>query len=207
MRKIFATTAAIAAVPFAAAQAQDATRGGSYVQVQLGAAFVTDESATVETTDFDGTPLSVTEDLDYDTGFAYGALLGYHLAPAFALEAEAVGRTTDFAGNVSEDDLTVGTFLVNAVLTAPDTMRVVPYAGAGLGFANSNLEGADLSFAYQAKAGLRVPLRGGSSSVGVEAAYLRTSGFDVDLEDGLGSTLDVDYDAATVMATYRFDLR
>ena len=189
MYKPLLVAASAAALLPGAALAQD--RGESYLQVGLGAYFVTEDEATL-----DGFG---TEAIDYDTGFAASALFGYRLAPVFAIEAEIAGRNTDFEGNISDDDLRTTAFMVNGVLNAPTQGRFQPYAGFGVGYLDANLDDTDGVFGYQAKAGVNFPIMENTQALGLEVNYLGAGDFDVD------DSLEVSYGGVSVMATYRFN--
>ena len=186
MTKLLLAGAAASALLAAPAVAQDARIASWYSQAGLGLSLPTDDGAFIGT---------VEGEVDYDPGFAFGGLVGYQFGN-LAVEGEVTGRANDFDDNVSDENLTVTAFLVNGVLSGAADALWQPYAGAGAGYATSNIEGADGSFAWQAKAGLRRNL-GPSGAVGVEASYLSTNGFE-DRDFG------IDYGAASFIATYTF---
>lgn len=209
MRKLMTGAAiafAAAAVP-AAAQETDETEDsygaayqrGWYVGVGLGAGSVTADGASEDGFDFDGNPVMFEGEVDYSTGFAGSLLVGYDFSRYFAVEAETTGRTNDFDGNIGDADFTVSTLMAGLVAKVP-AGAVEPYVGAAAGLVSSNLEGADNVFGYQLKGGVRVPFSGGRHSVGAEASFLFSGGFEVD--NGFDG-LDLDYEHAAYMLTYR----
>lgn len=205
IRRLFAAAAAIGVLPSAAAQEAGFTPS-SYVQVGIGGSAVTEEGAVATGIDFEGKAFRDDGVLDYDAGLAVGALYGWQALPALALEAELSARVNDFEDNLG-DPLTVTSFLANAALSPPRARAVIPYVGGGIGFATTNIEDTGLGFAYQAKVGVKVPIRA-RGAVGAEVAWLGTSGFDSDFRDEFGdpATFDIDYAGLSVMATYTFDL-
>lgn len=123
--------------------------------------------------DFDlesrATGVSEPSGLDFSTGFAAGAALGFAVSPSVALEIEYVYRHADV--ELGEDPVpssgstSSNAVMLNAIYDLPRvgaTQAVQPYLGAGLGVGNMSYEGdddglsldGDYSFAYQAIAGL-----------------------------------------------------
>lgn len=197
-------TAAVPAVAQEADEADDtygtAYQRGWYVGVGLGAGSVTADGASEDGFDSDGNPVTFEGEIDYSTGFAGSLLVGYDFSRYLAVEAETTGRTNDFDGNIGDADFTVSTLMAGVVAKVP-AGPIEPYVGAAAGLVSSNLEGADNVFGYQLKGGVRVPFSGGRHSVGAEASFLFTDGFEVD--NGFDG-LNLDYEHAAYMLTYRF---
>ena len=138
--------------------------------------------------------------MTYDTRVAGSLLAGYRLSPHFAVEAEATGRTNDFDGNIGDADFTVSTLMAGAVAMVP-LGPVEPYAGAAAGLVSNNLEGGGNAFGYQLKGGARVTVAR-RHAIGVEASFVFTDGYGVD--DDFGGDLEVGYEHAAYMLTYRY---
>ncbi len=132
-----------------------------YLGIQGG--FVANESGTLE----EG---GAKADMDYDNGGAVGAKFGT-ITPGFkylAFEFEYFYAKQDFnhtARIVVDGDLASHTFMLNLLARCP-IGRVIPYVGAGLGFAQFELNATriwppfrtisddDLTGALQARAGI-----------------------------------------------------
>ena len=201
MRTIIASAAAavLATLGIAPAAAQD---GSSYVQAHGGLFFVTAD---------EGELLGLNIEVDYDMGFALGALAGRRLSPNLAVEAEFTYHandvssfevdlgSVDITAPIEEDpiDADVFTLMANAVYELPvQGASFTPYVGGGIGYADVwDEDDVDGTFAYQVKAGVDFPM--GRNAFGVEASYLGTSGFEED-------TTELDYGGIGVLATYKF---
>jgi opacity protein-like surface antigen len=131
--------------------------------------------------------------MKFDPGARLGFQGGYMVTDWFSAEAET-GVTTStihsITGGPSSVDASLSTvpFLLNARFQIPCRMRVTPFFGGGLGFADMVLDAdhmtfgttrlhgtvSDAVFAYQAFAGLRFALND-RMGVSVEYHYLGTT--------------------------------
>lgn len=180
----------------------DAQQAPSYVQAHGGAFFVTAD---------EGELLGLDIEVDYDPGFALGALFGQRIGPNLAFEAEFTYHANDvdsfevvlgdagITAPIEDDpiDADVFTLMANAVYRLPvQGLRFTPYVGGGIGYADVwDEDDIDGTFAYQVKVGADVPM--GANTFGVEARYLGTSDFETE-----GTELD--YGGVGILATYKF---
>jgi opacity protein-like surface antigen len=208
MKKTLIGAAAVAALLSGTASAQTAQ---SYVQVHGGAFFPTADGLE-STVGFFDEDVEVTGSIDYNTGWALGALYGYNVSPNFAVEGEftyrsndvdgfefeALGDTTEEAVSGSLDTMA---FMVNGVLKASGDKAMIPYVGAGVGYVTVDQDDVDLdgAFGYQVKAGVDFPV--GQGAFGVEAAYLGTTDFEAEEE---GVEIAYEYGGVSLLATYKF---
>lgn len=155
------SVACLLAGSMAQAQAQDV-----YAKFFGGWTIPSDQDFDLENR---ATGVSEPSGLDFSSGFAAGAALGFAVAPSVALEIEYVYRHADVelgegpvpaSGSTSSNAI-----MLNAIYDLPragTTQALQPYVGLGLGVGNMSYEGdddgmdldGDYSFAYQAIAGL-----------------------------------------------------
>jgi opacity protein-like surface antigen len=162
-----------------------------------------------------GGPGSVETGFDFSNGYVFGLAGGYAVTPNVAVELEYAYRNADTElKNLSSGKRTTesNAWMVNALYTFTSTGPWQPYAGAGLGMADLNLEqipgiaGGDLdsdyNFAYQLIGGIGYQLPSGWMLNG-EVRYFGIN--DQDLES---DTLQLKSTYRTfdllVGATYRF---
>ena len=140
------------------------------------------------------TGASVSSGLDFDSGYALGAAVGYDFSPSLALEGEYVYRNADASfKNVGSNngETKSNAFMVNALykfqpLGAQGQFH--PYAGAGIGVADLQVKNdgekldSDYNFAYQAIAGVSYDVAP-QWSLYSEARYFAISSSTVENDD------------------------
>lgn len=201
-----------------------AEQGRFYVQGDVGGA-ITDD---VDLKEFFGEPLTPGAQLSLDPGARIGIRGGYGLTDWLAAEAET-GMTVNRIDTISTAGVADSTgsllnvpLLFNLRLQVPEKHRLAPYAGVGVGFANTILTGDDLIigatrfsgsasdvvFAYQAFVGLRFAL---NERMGISAEYhffhAESASMEVDVISGVGSDRVVLGDTETHSITFAFDWR
>lgn len=195
--------------------------GQWYVGVDGGAMVVEDMNADVG-------PAPIEASLDTDTGYDFGAVVGYDFG-GFRLEAETSYREADIAGTSSSVGLlpsgsgtalqgggsydTAGdanalSFMVNGVLDFGDDDGLQGFVGGGVGVARVDvhnifaapawLDDSDTGFAWQALAGIRAPLSD-SWDVGLKYRFFNASG--VDLVDRLGRDVSTRFRSHSLMGS------
>ncbi|MEM6912390.1 MAG: outer membrane beta-barrel protein [Pseudomonadota bacterium] len=199
-------------LPMAAALVFSATAHAddTYVQVHLGAFVQTDDGVDINERGTGGLALDV--DASTDTTFAVGGLIGHHILPAIALEAEVTHRRSQadhYPENVVlaglDNDYDTVALMANGVFRPTVPLLPQPYLGFGVGYLTNSLDDVDGAFAYQVKAGATVDVLPTPGRVGVELNYLFTDGFDrtfsgtVCPPDVLCASVLTDYDV-----TYNF---
>jgi opacity protein-like surface antigen len=157
--------------------------------------------------------VSVPNGLDFDSGYALGAAVGFTYSPNVAIEAEYTYRKSeaDWKETDNEDsgDVVSNAFMLNAFYKfVPDgsASPFRPYVGAGLGVGDFSVKQDDLklesdySFAYQAMLGLsyEVSLQG---SLFAEVRYFGASSQTVEDDDFSFSS---GYDAINVLVGYTY---
>ena len=170
-------------------------------------------------------PADLAYKFDYDTGYLFGAAVGYLATDRMAVELEYAWRRADatvngryedhfsgvpFVDEWSFDDrVTVQSGMANALYrfaaVGPDS-RVTPYVGAGIGVASLDVRGAgraDPAFAWQAIGGVAWAIDPRWSLTG-ELRWFSTEGGDF-FEDE-NESIDMGFDALDVIvgASYRF---
>ncbi|MGC3960697.1 MAG: porin family protein [Verrucomicrobiota bacterium] len=198
---IRATTLSLALL---AAPSVFAEQNHFYVQGDVGGSIASD----VDLKAFFGEPIAANAQISLDPGARFGVRGGYGLTDWLAAEAET-GLTINRIDTISTPGVADSTgsilnvpLLFNLRLQVPEKNRLAPYAGAGLGFANTILTGDDLIigatrfsgsasdvvFAYQFFAGLRFAL---NETMGISAEYhyfhAEASSMSVDVISGVGS--------------------
>lgn len=143
--------AAALAVLCALLGAAPATGDGFYVEIEPGASTLADADLTVTTDFFDGGEAS--GDIESEPTWAIGGSVGYRYG-GFRVEVDASRRALDFdevtlldpdlpggGGEIGDDgDLTLYLGLVNAFY-GMRFGRFEPFVGAGLGFADLDIDG------------------------------------------------------------------
>jgi OmpA-OmpF porin, OOP family len=195
--------------------------GAWYVGVDGGAMLVEDLNADIG-------PAPIAGTLNTDTGYDFGAVVGYDFG-GFRLEAETSFRETDlrsFASSVAAIPSTAGTmlsapglkptggdanalsFMVNGLLDFGDDDGLQGFVGAGIGVARvdvaqtfaapSWLDDSDTGLAWQAIAGVRAPL---SDSWDVGLKYRFFNAASVDLVDRLGRDVSTRFRSHSLMGS------
>jgi opacity protein-like surface antigen len=133
--------------------------------------------------------------LDFDTGYAVGAAIGYDFSPTLALEGEYVYRDADArVTNIGDDDkgsTTSNAWMVNALYKFQPlgaTGAFHPYAGAGIGLADLSVKDvgqtldSDYKFAYQVIGGVGYDISPQFQLFG-ETRYFAISDQDIENDD------------------------
>lgn len=179
---------------------------GPYISGALGLNFPGDS-------DVDG---ATDTSIDWEDTSVMGlGALGYAFGNGIRLEGE-LSRRQDNADSVggaaASGDVTVNGILLNAVYDFTQFGSVIPYVGAGIGFADlasdaspvggGALRSSDTATAWQGFVGAAVPL---SRSVAftAEARYFRADG--ADLPVTTGGTAELDYEATSVLVGLRWN--
>lgn len=169
--------------------------GDNYIQVHGGSFSLTKDDVRFQQSTLSGSPISGPVAADYDTGSTFGVLIGYRLFPDIVLEGEATRRSADLdmltypgavpAGQSFENVQDTWAFMANVVYE-PDLPipLVTPYAGVGLGYARSSIEGLrgdkpDEAIAWQVKGGIRIDVPVVPGEVGLEANHFASEDLDV----------------------------
>lgn len=211
IRSTVTLAAAIVLAGSGLAAAQDLGASRGYMKVFGGVTLPQDDSFSLEFPDDD----PIDSGLDYDAGYVVGIAGGYLVTPSVALELEYSYRTadanlTDSAGVTGQ--MKANTYMANAVYTfnpidAAGAVR--PYVGLGLGATDLTYEpdgvsrlGGDLTFAYQAMAGIGYRMNE-SWILSGEVRYLGVSEQDISASFASFETSYQTFDAL-VGATYRF---
>jgi opacity protein-like surface antigen len=153
--------------------------------------------------------------LNFDTGYALGAAVGYDFSPTLAIEGEYVYRDADArVTNIGNDDkgsTTSNAWMVNALYKFQPlgaTGAFHPYAGAGIGLADLSVKDvgqtldSDYKFAYQIIGGVGYDVTPQIQLFG-ETRYFAISDQTVENDD---VSFKNGYDTFDVLfgATYRF---
>ncbi|MEQ1552107.1 outer membrane beta-barrel protein, partial [Sphingorhabdus sp.] len=195
--------------------------GQWYVGVDGGAMIVEDLKADVG-------PAPIEASLDTDTGYDFGAVVGYDFG-GFRLEAETSYREADISGTSSAlgllpsgagaalarggsydttGDANALSFMVNGMLDFGEDDGLQGFVGGGVGVARvdvqnifaapSWLDDSDTGFAWQAIAGIRAPLSD-SWDVGLKYRFFNAPG--VDLVDRLGRDVSSRFRSHSLMGS------
>ena len=128
----------VLALVFAASYA---SAEGLYVRGSIGASSVNDSTVTVQGLD--------SAEIEFDTGLLLGGAIGSDLGNNVRVEGEVAYSTADVDkvdGN-DESDLDIDglSFLVNCYYDIKSDSPVTPFIGAGIGFANLEINDPDES--------------------------------------------------------------
>ena len=219
---LFSTTLLSAAILASATQAEPRWPNW-YVGVHGSIPFVTDSSVR-------GNPLA--DDLEYDSGYGYGASLGYRpeveggLLRNMRIEAEWHKQQSDIdkvqnplgASLNGNGDVSVNAYMLNVFFDATfrdDDLRqaFTPYFGGGVGFANIELDDTQASLgaggdeddvlAFQAMAGISyAPEFMPHTEWTLGYRYFTTQ--DAEFSYVSGGSYKVEYDSHNVEAGVRF---
>jgi opacity protein-like surface antigen len=184
MRKLFAGVAMATALAFAA----QAAPSNMYVKIFGGVDFAPD-------LDFGSSSYEM------ETGFNYGAALGWNLTPNWAVEGAVTYNESEYTCcTPNESDLM--NLSINGIYSFTSSSAFTPYVGLGLGYGRLHYEGdgpqlEDWTLTYQAIAGARYAV---STTVDLfgEYRYVGTS-------DASDSGLDWEYRAHVLSAGLRFN--
>ncbi len=209
MRLAGYTAAAVMALGLGtAASAQGFGAGGPfYVKGFGGFTFPTSDATTINA------PVgSASGTIDYDTGWALGAAVGYDITPNIAAELEYAYRAADLKNDIS-GDTNSNAVMVNGIYkfnSMGATGAWQPYVGGGLGWANIDVSTDDFgsytrndAWAYQLIGGVSYKVSPQLSLLG----ELRWFGTDNRKATGPNDTsLDVEYNTVDVLvgASYSF---
>ena len=150
--------------------------------------------------------------IDYDTGYALGAAVGYSLTPNISAELEYAYRQADLKNDVSGDTNSNAVMLNGIYKFDPmgATGAWQPYVGAGLGWANIDVNTENFgsfsrndAFAYQVIGGVSYAVTPQWDLLG----EVRWFGTDNRTADGNnGAKFDVEYNTVDVLvgASYNF---
>jgi len=214
MKSYFVTTAlaSIAAFFLTAGAASAQEPGEFYVGIHGGASFLADS----DNSDEDG----FISEINFDTGFNFGGVVGYHLLPNIRVEGEVTYRENDLDGIRFADgtnfnaggEASALSGLVNIWYDIPIPARVTPYVGGGVGVAA--IEGDDITaegvpladdddvvFGGQAGAGIRVPIIP-RVTASIDYRYFRT--VSPDFVDTVGNEFESEYETHNVGASVTF---
>ena len=218
MRHQIVTSMVIYSIISSSSLSAEENSGHYYVALRGGMDFVqdTDLSAT-------GNSISFTRaDAELDTGWNAGAAFGYRYGSNLAAEFEYLYRSTDVDSVKSngteiadEGDLASTALFLNAYYFFDGGNTVVPYIGAGLGYANEvdiDLENGagtgatdleDDGFAFQLIGGVEYSISE-HLAVSGEARYFNVPN-ELDLSNG-GDSISLDYDGFSLQfgMKYRF---
>ncbi len=207
--------ALVAAGPIAAAQAAE----GFYIGAHGGVVFLEDADIT------GAAPLigSASAEVEFDTGFLAGGVVGYSFNKVFRVEAEVSYRDNDLDEGTAlgssapiEGDITALAGMANVYFDFRKGKSIRPYIGGGIGAANLDLEfdsiagipfsfsDSDAVFAYQAMAGVEYKITP-RLSLGAEYRYFATTDpeFD-DTVSGTPITLESEYHSHNVLVRLRY---
>ncbi len=192
---------ALAAMVGTAATAEGpAKHKGLYVSGALGANWATDS-------DLSG---AASGDVDFDLGWVGAVAVGYGFGNGLRLEGELSYRRND-ADDLSGEGKVAG-FMANMLYDFDVSPKFVPYIGLGAGLAivefdevspigGSSVEDDDTVFAWQAIAGVAIPIR---DQLDLTFDYRYFDVPDVDLQTELGGSIDTEYASHSVMIGLRY---
>jgi opacity protein-like surface antigen len=182
--------------------ATSALAAGPYIGAAGGVSIVHDSDFTV-------TGLG-TATAEFDTGYGFNVSAGYNFDPV-RLEFEFGYKNADldkFSGpggsfSVADTDITVMSYMVNALYDIKTKSPVTPYVGAGLGILNGELEEQgykedDTQFGYQLIAGAAYNI---NNNLALDVSYRFQHAPSDFSQDGL----DVEYMSSNIMAGIRYN--
>ncbi|TDI66618.1 MAG: hypothetical protein E2O90_04800, partial [Alphaproteobacteria bacterium] len=196
----FACVALVAMAGTAATAEGPAKHKGFYVSGALGANWAKDS-------DVSG---AASGDIDFDVDWVGAVAVGYGYGNGLRMEGELYHRRSE------ADDLsgkaTVNGFMFNVLYDFDVSRRFIPYIGLGAGLAvvhfddispigGSSVDDEDNVFAWQAIAGVAIPLR---DRLDLTADYRYFDAGDVDVHTSAGSRLNSEYASHSVMIGLRY---
>ncbi len=232
-----ASVLALAAMPGIAAAAGGGAEPTAYFSVGAGVTVPDDVSQGTTITPFSGSntfTLPSGFDTSFDTGFNVGGTIGYKFNSTWRVEGEYrystadnlmttvrggfnVPTATNPSGSLTPNsgDISVNALFANAVLDINMPGRLLPYIGAGLGYADIDISalGSDAGegvFAYQVFLGGDVSLDD-HSWVGARFNFMNTDNFAYDpvgpAAAGAFTTGKAQYSAFDLTFSYRRDFK
>ena len=101
-------------------------------------------------------------DYEMDTGYSYGASLGWNVTPAWSLEAEIAYNKNAYSC-CNRNNTSLLNISLNGIYNFSTTGSLTPYIGAGIGYGQVEWEGdgdplEDWTLTYKLIAGARVAL-------------------------------------------------
>ncbi|MFT3809205.1 MAG: porin family protein [Micropepsaceae bacterium] len=176
----------VSALALSAALTGAASAEGMYVEVFGGADFAPDLEWN-------------NSDYEMDTGYSYGAALGWNLTPNWSVEGEIAYHEADYACCTSNASLL--NLSVNGYYTFNPEGQFKPYVGAGIGYGELAYESGgqidDWVFTYQVMAGARVAVASNTELV-AEYRYVGSANADT-------SFTEWEYRAHVLSAGLRFN--
>jgi outer membrane protein OmpA-like peptidoglycan-associated protein/outer membrane protein W len=206
LRTPLAFVLAIAALPFAAAAAEQTQTKGLYLSLGGGVNWTQDS-------DLDGLGRTA----DFDTGWLGTLAAGYRYGNNLRTEIELGYRANDLDSvsgiGSSTGDVTAWSGMLNVLYDFPTGTAWRPYLGAGLGAARVNADGnpitagsdsvddSDVAFAYQAIAGIGYNFTP-NAELFLDYRYFATE--DLDLRTRAGTNFEGEYANHAVMIGLRW---
>lgn len=201
----FACVALVAMAGTAATAEGPAKHKGFYVSGALGANWANDS-------DVSG---AASGDIDFDMNLVGAVAVGYGYGNGLRIEGELVHRVSDaddLSGTNLSGRVTASGFMFNLLYDFDVSRRFVPYLGLGAGLAvvhfddispigGSSVDDEDNVFAWQAIAGVAIPLR---DRLDLTADYRYFDAGDVDVHTSAGSRLNSEYASHSVMIGLRY---
>ncbi|MCJ1961096.1 outer membrane protein, partial [Novosphingobium mangrovi (ex Hu et al. 2023)] len=178
--------------------------GAWYVELDFGAMIVEDADVDINGVDNAG-------QLDFNTGFDGGGVVGYDFG-AFRLETEAsyreasVDNYVDYAGPAYNlGDANALSFMVNGLLDFGPDDGLQGFVGGGAGVARVSydiVDDSDTGFAWQVLAGVRAPL---SNHVDVGLKYRFFNADGIDLVSVAGDSAETRWRSHSLMGTISYN--
>ena len=147
---------------------------------------------------------------EYDTGYGFNVSAGYNFEPIRA-EFEFGYKNADMdkisgpgaSVSVSDTDITVMSYMVNAFYDIKTGSPFTPYIGAGIGLLNGELESQgqnedDTTFGYQLIVGAAYNV---TKNLAIDLSYRFQSAPSDFSENGV----DVEYNSSNIMAGLRYN--
>lgn len=147
---------------------------------------------------------------EYDTGYGFNVSAGYNFEPVrlefeFGYKNAELDKLTGPGGSasVSDTDITVMSYMVNAFYDIKTNSPITPYIGAGLGLLNGELQSQgskddDTVFGYQIIIGAAYNV---SKNVALDLSY-RFQGAPSDFSK---NNVSIEYNSSNVMAGLRYN--
>jgi outer membrane protein OmpA-like peptidoglycan-associated protein len=192
-------------ITISAAQAQDQNRAGTYASV-LGGFNDLHASNLVGS--------GVNSEAKFDNGTVFGLAVGHAYGNGWRMEAEFSRRDNDVksvSGTSATGDFTSHALMLNGYYDFPAIGRVTPYLGLGAGYAyidanaspvgGSRIDDSDGAFAWQAIAGLALPL---SNALDLTADLRMFTAQDPSFNLASGGSVDSEYRDTSLLVGLRW---